>query len=234
MATLRTVLNRVLRTVGESEVASSVGTLTDEYHILVAEFVNQFKEEIEDAHQWRSLRQVLNATVLAGTGAGTITGANERSRVVTEQDARFGRVVPLVFDVTDPANPIPLQDMDLAELLYRTEEGDNNAQSPQYFAVDAEEADVLKVRIFPVPGGERTIKLTLIVPQDYLGVNDLDTNIRIPQRPLLQGSIWFALQERGEELGQSSMFTEERYRVALDDAVSRDAAAQGDYELVPV
>jgi hypothetical protein len=235
MATLRTVINRVLRTVGEDEVASSVSTLTDTYHILVVEFINQFKEKIEDAHQWRSLRQVLTASVVGPAVSGVIASANERTRLIYELNPENGQAVPVVFDITDTSNPIPLTEMDLAELLFRVEQdAGNTATSPSYFAIDSSEGDVVTLRVWPVPAATRNFRLSMIVPQDYLDVDDLDTNIKIPQSPLLQGAIWFALQERGEELGQASMFSEEAYRQSLDDAVSRDANAQGDYQLVPV
>lgn len=234
MATLRTILNRVLKTVGEEQVASSTAMLTDDYHILVAEFVNQFKEEIEDAHQWRVLRTVATATIGSGESSASLAGTNERSRLLREHDARYGRLLPLVFDVTDASNPQPLEEMDLAELLYRHELDTETSDRAQYFAVDANDDGTIHVHVYPAVNNARSIKAFMIIPQDYLDENDLDVNIKVPQRPLIQGTVWFALSERGEELGQNTMFTEERYRTALDDAISRDSGEQGDIELVPV
>jgi hypothetical protein len=56
----------------------------------------------------------------------------------------------------------------------------------------------------------------------------------IPSRPLEIAAIWYALEERGEELGANAMFTEERFRKALDDAIARDDAEQGGNDLLVV
>lgn len=73
---------------------------------------------------------------------------------------------------------------------------------------------------------------TFIV-QGYLsGGLGCDSPIVIPNRILEIGASWWALEERGEELGANSMFTEERYRIALDDLATKDQAMQGDLMMI--
>lgn len=233
--TVKTLLNNILRAVGEEEVDSTTTALASSYHKLVLTFLNQIKEEVEDAHNWRALRQTLTAIIPAGSTSAAITGANERSRLVRIQDARLGRLVPLAFDVSDAANPYPLNEVDLPLLLYRnTTDVIVQGTVPSCFALDNAAGDSLAVHMWPKCTTDRTIQLTLIVPQDRLPDTDVTGTIKVPTRPIEMGTIWYALNERGEELGQSSIFSEERFRKSLDDAVSRDAAEQGDYELVPV
>jgi hypothetical protein len=233
VATFRQVINRVLRTIAEDEVASSESQLTDSYHQLIATFVNQIKEEIEDAHNWRSLRQNHTATVLANVGEGTIVGANDRSRVYRVQDAVNGQFVPVVFDITDPTNPIPLREISNAEQRFADIEDTDTVEEPSSFAITHDATgETLSILLYPTPNNQRTISVMMITPQARLEDNNLDTVIKIPARPLEMGAIWYALEERGEEMGTSALFTEERYRKAIDDAIARDAEEQGGFQLV--
>lgn len=232
MAIVRDVLNRVLRTIGETEIAGSVTTLTDSYQLLVLTFLNQIKEEIEDAHHWRCLRQTINVTITGGTNVASISAANERSRLFRILDNQNGRAVPLVFDITDPDEPIPLQEWDVSKLLYMQRIDDDQNAEPVAFALDIAAGGTPRLLVHPTPAASRTIAVTLTVPQDYLEANSMATVVSIPVRPLIMGTIWYALMERGEEQGVSAVFTEERYRRALDDLVSVDAEDQGGYELI--
>lgn len=230
MATFRQILNRVLRTIAEDEVASSEATLTDSYHLLIATFVNQIKEEIEEAHTWRDLQATGTATVLANTQSATVSNATDRSRLMRMR-SECGPV-PVVFDVTDPSNPIPLQECTLPELEYRIlSDVPGTATEPCMFALVAGTDETLTIKVYPKPTTQRTITLRLFTPQNRLADSDLDTVVQIPARPIEMGAIWYALMERGEEMGTSALFTEERYRKAVDDAIARDAEEQGGYEL---
>jgi len=233
--TYKQALNRVLEKLGEDTIAGAVSTITNDYQILLGSFLNDVKEEIEDAHNWRALRQFISVTVLADAVSGTITGANERSRVCRIFQAEAGAVIPLVFDITNASNVAPLTEVDLAELLYRDKIEPNTRGSAQYFAIDNSSGDVLDLYIWPRSSSSTTVSVGLIVPQAALTVDDLATVIKIPIRPLLAGTTWYALEERGEELGVNGIFSEQRYRDAINSAIARDAAEQGDnYELVPV
>jgi hypothetical protein len=235
--TFRQVMNRVLRIVAEDEIDSGVTELADDYHKLVASFVNQVKEEIEDAHNWRALRKSLSVTVTSGTSSATISSANARSRLIRIPQPNVGEVA-LVFDVTTATTPILVRESDLDEVLYwqSVDPVTQVNDVPVRFAVKIDETDsgIMKFEIYPKVSANRNFTVNMIVPQDYLEDDDLDDGIKIPSRPLIVGSVWYALQERGEELGASSLYTEERYRRALDDAIAIDSAEQGDYELVPV
>lgn len=232
MATYRQVLNRVLTALSEDELASGLTELSEQYHKLLGLFVNQVKEIVEDQHNWRALRDTENVTIAASTNSGTFTNANERSRVYRVFDEMAGEERALVFDITSTNNPYRLKEMDLAELLRRRRLDTSNGNDPMAFSMDMS-AGTPTLQVWPTPTNERTIEVTLITPQPNLAVDDLDTNIYVPARPIEVGAIWYALEERGEELGVSGLFNEQMFDQVLGSAVGRDAGEQGDYNLVP-
>ena len=232
--TYRQLLNNVLIALGEDQISGATASITSKYHLLLGLFANQMKEIVEEQHNWRALRTTISVTVPASTTSGTITGANERSRLYRWQDEMSGEEVPLVFDVTDPNNPYRLYEMDAAELLKRITLDTSNGNDPQCFFIDNTGEDAMSIRVWPTPTDERTIQVTMVVPQDRLDAGDLDVNIKVPSRPIEVGVIWYALEERGEELGVNGLFNQEAFDRSLGAAIARDAAEQGEYQLVPV
>lgn len=218
----------------EQTIDESVDSIQDDYHRLVGTFVNLIKEEIESATQWRALTQSLTASVTGATNSAVITGATERSSLLYIEKNIPGHPVPLVFDITDTNNVVPLRELPLAEVRYRQdlESTTTVSTAPGWFAIDDTSGDSVNILVYPTPTTTRTIKVYMAVPQARLTDDDLDVAIKIPTLPLELGAIWWALEERGEELGQSNIFTEERYRNALDAAVSRDVEARGGLELI--
>ena len=233
--TYRQLLNNVLVALGEDEIASATSEITSKYHKLLGLFVNQIKEIVEEEHNWRALRSTLSGiTVSSGTSSAALTNANERSRLLRVYDEMAGEERALVFDVTDSNNPYRLREMDLSELLRRRALDTSNGNDPTFFAIDNTGEDAVSIQVWPTPTDNRTIDVTMIVPQDRLATTDLDVNIKVPSRPIEMGAIWYALEERGEELGVNGLFNQETFDRSLGAAVARDAAEQGEYNLVPV
>lgn len=233
--TFKQLLNRCLRVTGEDEIDDSTTAVSDKQQLLIAEMANQIKEEVEAAHNWRALRQSVSVTLAASANSGVISEANERSRVVRIMEPYYGQEIPLVWDTTDSSNPSQLYELDLPELLRRRQ---MNQQTGDvcYFALDNAAGDVLNLEVYPTPAASTTVTLMLVIPQDRLDAAvtaDLVTNIKIPTRPIELGLIRYILEERGEELGINSRFSEEKEYTALADAVALDLAEQGGLNLVP-
>ena len=76
----------------------------------------------------------------------------------------------------------------------------------------------------------------MTVPQARLegATGDIGTSISIPHMPVELGMTYFAMEERGEELGPNGLFTEKRYQTSLNNAIARDVAELGELNLVPV
>jgi hypothetical protein len=230
--TFRQLLNRALRLTGEPLISDAVAQASDENHLIIAEMANQIKEEVEAAHNWRALRQTVTVS-LAAVNSGIITEANENSRVVRVQEPLHGQEVPLAWDITDSSNPTPLWELDLPELLRRREMNPDTTTDPAYFALDNSSGDVLNLEVYPTPADTRSIKLMLIIRLDAGDSTGIDTTIKVPTRPILLGLIRYIMEERGEELGINSQFSEEKEYKALQDAISLDLTESGGLNLVP-
>lgn len=252
--TLQQVLNRVLTSLREDQIPTGTTQLTDSYQLTLLEFFNQVREEVEDACNWRALQKTYTVTIPAGTYKVAITGTNERSRLVRVpvqgqgnlSDSGFygppvigsDNLIPLVFDTTQPtgAGNYPLKEMPLSALLYMvTTTQAQQTQQPQAFALSVDNSDDADagnaeawLYVYPVPNNDRTVQITMVTPElDYVPT-DLSRNIYVPTLPIVHGLQWMAREERGEELGPNSMYTEDRYRRTLDNAVSRENAEAGD------
>ena len=229
-----TMLNRVFVPLGEDKIATTATELTDPYQKLVSNLANQIKQEIEEAHTWRALQQKYTVTVPINQTSTDITSPstpNENCRLMREPET----LRPLVFDQTDANNPYRLYECDMNRLLSDIElETDDSYDDIQRFSLQVAATGVPKLLTFPPCKEQRTISAWLYNPQGWIDDDAITTNIFIPVRPLLIGTLWYALEERGEELGINGIYTEERYRKALDDAIARDMAEQGGLDLVPV
>lgn len=317
------MLNSVLGSIGSTQIPSTNTTVTDTYQLQVATFLNQIREEVEDAWNWRALWQTYNINYLAITPLQTIpvpvfptypitftappslsatsgnltavwpnstgpyqilfsdgeyytgqfrngqigvtwstpllsavsataainvtaiidslTGAvpNTRSRTLRMQDKRVGKEVALCFDVTTFGIPFPLEEMTKAAIFYfNTVLNQTPVQYSTGFAVDNSTGDQMNLLVYPPASANRVIQLTLCTPVPRIdptiagSTGGLDTLITVPTQPIEYGTIWYALQERGEELGTSTVFTEERFRTALDDAIARDQEESGGITMI--
>ena len=230
------IMNRCLRKLGEFELPGSSTDIETDYQKILGQMINDVKEEVEDATNWRALRQIVNPIIAADGREVDITEGNERSRLMRLYQSDRPYPVPLVFDVTDASTPDPLIELDLSELLYRDQvDPDQRASdSPTYFALDnTSDGDELAIHVWPRPDSQRTLQVTLVVPQPRLADDELTTVIKVPARPIFIGAMWHAYEERGEELGPDSLFSEKRFMEALNTAVSRDEAESGDrFELM--
>lgn len=238
--TFRQLMNSVLVDIGSAQIPASNATITDPYQLQVAGFLNKIKEEVEDAWNWRALwvtyTFVYGANNLTQPIIDQATGAvpNERCRTVRMTDKRVGREVALVFDITTFGIPFPLAEAPKAGLMYfNTVLNQTPVQYSTTFAIDNIGGSGVNLMVYPGASVARTIQLTLCNPLPRIDptvagtTGGLDTLITVPFQPIEYGTIWYALQERGEELGTNTVFTEERYRTALDDAIARDSEESG-------
>jgi len=239
------MMNSVLTTIGSTTIPATNTTITDTYQLQVATFLNQIREEVEDAWNWRSLWVTYNINYLQNNTTqaivDSVTGAvpNTRSRTLRMRDKRVGKEVALCFDVTTFGIPFPLEEMSKASILYfNTVLNQTPVQYSTGFAVDNTTGDQMNLMVYPPASANRVIQLTLCTPVPRIDptvagtAGGLDTLITVPTQPIEYGTIWYALQERGEELGTSTVFTEERYRTALDDAIARDQEESGGIEMI--
>jgi len=235
--TVKQLLNRLKVSLREDEIPDSISTLTEEYDLLLLELVNQIKDEIESAHQWRTLRHTETVTIPAAGSTVEIPNTDDTSRVYRVMDNDFNPTHrALVFDVTNTNDPDPVKEMPLPELLRRRSiDPDFDSDDINYFALDDVSdtgQDTLNLEIYPNTRAAANVTVTLITPQPTLVKDALDTIIEIPIRTLLQGALWYALEERGEELGQGVNFASQRFVTSLQDSITRDMTEQGGMDLI--
>lgn len=194
--TAQSLINRVLISLRRPTITAT--PVTDPYQLLVLEFFNQVKQEVEDATNWRCLWQTINVTIPASGYFGVIAGTNERSRLVRVPVKGAGMsqsgyapaivasdaILPLVFDVTTPTTTgmFPLTEMPLAQLLYNFTNNNGVTTAlpqPQFFAIGAGNSDNSQLGqneavlyVWPPVNTQRTVQVTMCIPQtDFTAAN---------------------------------------------------------------
>jgi len=238
--TTRELINKVLRGLRQFGliIDSSTTTVTDDYLLMILQFVNEAKEEIEEAgHPWQALRQTVTVTLAASTIEYdlTIAGAadvdtNDRTRLLYENVTQRGRMesfrlgdsaMPQVFDVTD-SSEFRLKEwtQEKMERVHFTDDNETSSR-PTHFAIWSD-GDSIRMKIYPAPSEARTLKMRLYIPQAELVDTDITTTLSMPSRPVWLKALWKANQERGDELGKQGSQLEISYLDAHGSAVGKE------------
>lgn len=231
------LINRVLTGLreGDNLVSASATEITDAYHLFIAELVNDFLEEVEQAHEWLALLTTTTYTHTADLTAVDIgLTANDRNkdvRILQRHVEGIG-TQPMAYDFTDTSNIFNLYGMPVREMIDRqTTRNGQTSVAPEFVSLHVNSDKTISGRLWPVPDNNRDISLSLIIPQARLDPTveaDLDTEIKVPANTVALGAIWYGLAERGEELGVNPMIAHDRYIKSLADEVAADVAKEGD------
>tara|TARA_R110002072_G_scaffold118073_3_gene249291 strand:+ start:8589 stop:9245 length:657 start_codon:yes stop_codon:yes gene_type:complete len=203
----RTTLNKVLVRLREDTISSdwsgaiNDSTAVDDYQKLIGEFVNEAKQIVEDSWNWGALRTVISLNTTSGTSQYTITGVNNRSRILQ------------VIDSTNNVNLTQTSD----NYFYRvTHTGSSSNGIPSYYRLNNNTID-----FWNTPGGTYAIKIHAVDAPDDL-TNAADT-ILVQENLIVLGAYALALSERGEDGGTPSDQAMLRFKTALTDAISQDS-----------
>ena len=199
------IVNAVLRRLRESTVST---VAEHDYSLLIGQFVNEAKTEIEAAWNWSHLRTNVDITTVNGQNVYDLTGCSNNTRIL---------------DAYNVTKKLPLARIGNNYLL--NEWGIVTAQtgSPTHYdfnGIDATDA-LAKVRVYPTPTGAETLRFYVVKPQAELS-NDADV-IAIFGHIVVQLAYLLAINERGEDQGRLSEIQEKRYLTALGDAIAIDA-----------
>lgn len=243
MATTRSLLNEVLVGLRKEQIATETTSLTDSYHTLLLQFVNSAKAEAEDAWDWRALRSTVTITLAASTVEYTLTSAGDadmdvgpRSRLLYENPTQIGSYessVPTggaraqVFDVTD-ASEFRLTEVSQEHLerLHFTDQ-DETIDRPYLFALYNDGTSLL-MKVWPTPSEARTLKARFVVPQADLPAADITTSLSIPARPVWQRALFYANQERGDDLGRPNSALDRQATMDLANAIIAERTPEDD------
>ena len=202
--TLLDAVNSILTRLRENTVIS----INDNaYSRLVRNFINDAKDQVENAYSWNALQADLTVSTVAATSTYSVTGSGQRFRVLS-----------VVDDTTDAE----LQLRPLAEIKYMQRVSPMDG-TPQYYSFNGVDANGdNKVVFYPTPDAVVSIVFNAVVPQEDL-MDDLDT-LSVPSKAVILGAYARAVAERGEDNGFISSEAYGLYKDALSDAIAIESS----------
>ena len=214
------LINRVLRNLRETEVLD----LALDYTKLIGDYVNQAKEEVEDSWKWHELRLDITFNTVADTREYDLSD----SGVTTSSDGEWlvGRTFLLRDeqgraqawrDSATGGNKHRLIEVPRNFGKHRKTITDNPDQAqPRWFYFDPPNF----IFVFEPQEAER-IRVQTFLPQDEL-VLVADILTLGHWRPIVLLATWFAIEERGEELGPRGALLQSKYEKSLGQAIAQD------------
>ena len=215
--TYRQIINAVLRRLREDSIGSDwSGALIDaagpsDYQVLIGDFVNEVKREVEDAWDWTSLRRIETVATVADTRSYNLPSTSQRTRTLSVQEQEQGQMLQGVPDSWIRSTQYPSPD---------------SSGVPSYFYINGTSSGLLTAQIYPKPDAVYNINFYLLDPQDDL-TNATDV-LTCPEFPVIMGVWARAIAERGEDGGTLSDLAQMQYQQALSDAIQQDVGRHSD------
>lgn len=228
--TLLEIVNKVLLKLREPVVTD----LSADYSKLVASFVGDAHRLVADHHNWSALDTSVVVTLATGTteyelytGAGAIqsgTAPNRKSTV--RMDDRDMPLAYLYASTGDVSTGTALHQMSLGDTRWikrqlRTRAG--YTARPSAFSITPNVTnDGWTLRLDTDPDTTYYLLVEFNKPESDLTETVAATTFKVPWEPVYEGALMFALNERGEELGEPGNTAEKRFTIALDLAKETD------------
>lgn len=201
------IVNSVLRRLRENEVSS---VAENQYSKLIGDFVNDVKQEVENAWNWDVLRTTLTASTTQSLFNYVLEGAGNRFRILN-----------VVNDTED--TKVQYRDSEWFDRVFATQPVQEGA--PLYYNLNGVDVDGnAQVDLYPIPDGVYTIYFNIVQPQADL-VNNADVPL-VDSKAIIYGTIARAIEERGEDGGLVA--AEQRYRSHLADLIAIEAGRRPD------
>jgi hypothetical protein len=228
--TLLQLVNRVLRRLREDQVADLT---TDPYSKLIAEFVADAHREVVEAHDWTVMQKSVLVTLTAGAtsvlldeGSADLysgyTGVTNKAtlRYIDDQPVAYLYESYAKFQDGEALHQMAQTTFDSREDAIRTRT--SSTARPDRFALLPSSNGIGLYLDQPT---DATYYLYLLF-QDPEAEIDVDTDsarsLVAPTAPVLAGAVYYALNERGEEMGEPGGVAERRYLSALGTAIETD------------
>jgi hypothetical protein len=220
MATQLNTVNQILRRLRETAVST---VASSDYSALIATFVNDAKNEIEDMWFWTVNETEIDTTITGDSSTRTydLTATNDRSFLIRANDDN----VPMMYDITANENA-QLQDLPLKSIRqFRNTSRtiDDNLNQPINFALKPDaDGRGWSIELQQASSSARTWRSYWYAPQPDLAVTGGDdaTEILLPARPVYLMALYFAQYERGE--AKPGGFEEQRAHTAAAAAMEID------------
>lgn len=240
MATHLQTVNRVLRRLREDTVT---GIADNDYSQLIGEFVIEAVEEVNDQHNWESLKHRVVVDITAGTtlydlsafvaASGNVRDSSDRvCHIDSELQFTSGSMAQAwVYDsdsddTNTPAHyitPESLREIDARDRDWTDDEVVYFTVYPKYDG----STEKLYLEIYPETTTNVVIEMMFWTPAPDLNIDGTsdDQEVFLPDRPIFLHALMAALNERGEEIGEPGNVAESRYIRALGAALERDLNA---------
>lgn len=199
--------NDVLKLLRETTVAS---VSTTSYSSLIGLFVNEAKEEVEDAWNWSALRDDIDMAMVIGQRNYTLTGSSYRTKILS------------VYNTTSKWRMNFWQNNQyLNNLISLTTAASSSPYDLDIVGSDGTTGSLI-FRVNPLPTATDNLRFFTVNPTAEFDA-DADT-LAIPKRPVIQLAYLKAINERGEDSGRASEIQEKIYKNTLATAIAQDAA----------
>ena len=215
--TYREIINNVLRRLREDTIDSDwTGSLntnptgTTDYQVMIGDFVNDAKKEIEDSWDWSALRRIETVSTVADTRTYNLASTSQSTRIMSVQEQGQGGTIQNV-----PSSWIE-----------KTRYPSETSGIPSYFSIVGTSGGLLTAQLYPKPDAVYSIDFHLTDPQDDLTA--AATVLTIPEYPVILGVWARAISERGEDGGTMTDMAQLQYQSALSDAIAQDVGRHSD------
>jgi hypothetical protein len=204
MTYLELVNNTLLR-LREREVSTVNETA---YSKLIGQLVNDAMQEIERAWDWSALRTTVSATTSTGVFSYELNGT--------------GNAFEVINVINDTGNDF---------MEYRTSAQFDDwylnstpvSGSPKYFSWNGVSSDGdAQVDLYPKPDGAYSIRFNIIKRNPIMSTDS--TTLSVPAQPVQLLAYAKAVEERGEDGGQSAASAYNTAARVLSDAIALDSA----------
>lgn len=226
------IVNKVLRRLREDQVTS----FSDDYITLIADFVSDAHREVLEAHDWSSLDQTITVELTASQSLYDLTETTADGGAVSASDTppgdnsflRFVADQPQVwyYDSDSSATGTPMQFAEWGYLEHMYRQDTSASGTPYLFSIQPDDVNPgFKLRVYPTPtNGSAVIRMRFHSPEALLDADSDATSraVYTPWRPIVLGALYYALNERGEEIGEPGGLAEQRFYRAIAVAKERD------------
>ena len=222
MATRKELVNEVLRRLREPELGADSTIASSTYATMVASFLNDVKQECEDAWGWGQLRETVQFDTVSGTSLYSLPLTTVRTKLLSMWNStQNSRMRHVTEDYYNRSTLIGTQS-NAGPSFYR-DRGINAA------------TEYKQVELLAVPDGVYTIKAEIVNPQKDLSTDDETLKLSLGRQAMIYGTWALCISERGEDGGQLMDEVTQKYAFHLQTAIELDRRSypnEGDVEVV--
>jgi hypothetical protein len=194
--------NAVLQRLRKPTVAT---TSNNTYSVLIASMVNTIKDEVEEAHEWRDLRNTFALSAVPGTTLYTFTASGQQAKILD------------MWNTTHKWEVVR-SDFHTMNRRFFGEGTVDTGPVTHFLPAGLNSSYDLQVDIWPSPSATNALRANLYVPQDDLTVDS--TVVLAPNHVIIEGALAMAMMERGGQDDPSAAAQLSFYRDRLAGAIA--------------